>query len=55
MDHEHFVQGVSWDPRNKYILTQSSDKSKRFYKNTNSKLEMKFIYINQLKRFEIKN
>ena len=55
MDHEHFVQGVSWDPRNKYILTQSSDKSVRFYKNTNSKLEMKFIYINQLKRFEIKN
>jgi chromatin assembly factor 1 subunit B len=49
------VQGVSWDPRNKYILTQSSDKSVRFYKNTNSKLEMKFIYINQLKRFEIKN
>ena len=55
MDHEHFVQGVSWDPRNKYILTQSSDKSVRFYKNTQSKLEMKFIYINQLKRFEIKN
>ena len=55
MDHEHFVQGVSWDPRNKYILTQSSDKSVRFYKNTKSKLEMKFIYINQLKRFEIKN
>ena len=55
MDHEHFVQGVSWDPSNKYILTQSSDKSVRFYKNTKSKLEMKFIYINQLKRFEIKN
>ena len=55
MDHEHFVQGVSWDPRNKYILTQSSDKSVRFYKNTDSKFEMKFIYINQLKRFEIKN
>ena len=54
MDHEHFVQGVSWDPRNKYILTQSSDKSVRFYKNTQSKTEMKFIYINQLKRFEIK-
>ena len=55
MDHEHYVQGVSWDPRNKYILTQSSDKSVRFYKNTQSKLEMKFIYINQLRRFEIKN
>ena len=55
MDHEHFVQGVSWDPRNKYILTQSSDKSVRFYKNAESKFEMKFIYINQLKRFEIKN
>ena len=55
MDHEHYVQGVSWDPRNKYILTQSSDKSVRFYKNTQSKLEMKFIYINQLRRFEIKS
>lgn len=51
-DHNHFVQGVSWDPRNKYIVTQSSDKSVRFYKNAFSKQDMKFYYLNQMKRFE---
>ena len=25
-DHSHFVQGVSWDPLNEYLATQSSDR-----------------------------
>lgn len=51
-DHNHFVQGVAWDPRNKYIVTQSSDKSVRFYKNAMAKQDIKFYYLNQMKRFE---
>lgn len=51
-DHSHFVQGVSWDPRNKYVVTQSSDKSVRFYKNANLKLDMKFFYLSQMKRIQ---
>jgi len=27
VDHTHFVQGVSWDPLNEYIATQSSDRA----------------------------
>ena len=53
-DHNNFVQGVSWDPRNKYIITQSCDKSVRFYKNYKNKVDFKFYYLNQMKRFEIK-
>lgn len=49
-DHSHFVQGVSWDPRNKYIVTQSSDKSARVYKNADMKQEIKFFFLNQIKR-----
>jgi WD40 repeat protein len=30
-DHTHYVQGVSWDPRGRYLLTQSSDRSCRLY------------------------
>lgn len=26
-DHQHFVQGVAWDPMDQFILTQSSDRS----------------------------
>ncbi|KAF2834288.1 WD40 repeat-like protein [Patellaria atrata CBS 101060] len=26
-EHNHFVQGVAWDPKNEYIATQSSDRS----------------------------
>lgn len=42
IDHRHFVQGVSWDPRNKYITTQSSDKSAKIYCNANIKSDIKF-------------
>ena len=53
-DHSNFVQGVSWDPRNKYIVTQSCDKTVRIYGNTNSKHDIKFYFINMLKRIEKK-
>ena len=53
-DHIHFVQGVSWDPRNKYVVTQSSDRTVRFYKIIQLKNnEMKFCYMNQLKKFDL--
>ena len=31
-DHGHFVQGVAWHPTNKMVVTQSSDRSCRVYK-----------------------
>eukprot|EP00842_Homolaphlyctis_polyrhiza_P005022 jgi/Hompol1/5520/HPOL_004504-RA len=30
-DHQHFVQGVAWDPLNQYLATQSSDRSVNVY------------------------
>ena len=29
--HNHYVQGVAWDPLNQYICTQSSDRTCRIY------------------------
>ncbi|KAF2751787.1 WD40 repeat-like protein [Sporormia fimetaria CBS 119925] len=31
-EHNHFVQGVAWDPLNEYLATQSSDRSVHIYK-----------------------
>jgi len=30
-EHNHYVQGVAWDPLNEYIATQSSDRSVHIY------------------------
>jgi chromatin assembly factor 1 subunit B len=30
-EHNHYVQGVSWDPLNEYVATQSSDRSVHIY------------------------
>ncbi|XP_044719938.1 putative WD repeat-containing protein C26H5.03 [Hirsutella rhossiliensis] len=30
-EHSHYVQGVTWDPSNEYIATQSSDRSVHIY------------------------
>jgi chromatin assembly factor 1 subunit B len=30
-EHQHYVQGVTWDPLNEYIATQSSDRSVHIY------------------------
>lgn len=30
-DHNHYVQGVTWDPRNKYVFSQSADRSLHIY------------------------
>lgn len=30
-EHQHYVQGVAWDPRQKYLATQSSDRSVHLY------------------------
>ncbi|OWB62212.1 hypothetical protein B5S31_g375 [[Candida] boidinii] len=31
-EHNHYVQGVTWDPRNEFIATQSADRSVHVYK-----------------------
>lgn len=30
-DHSHYIQGVSWDPHNEYLATQSADRSLHIY------------------------
>src|ERR1700761_1826428 len=30
-EHNHFVQGVAWDPLNEFVATQSSDRSVHIY------------------------
>lgn len=30
-EHQHFVQGVAWDPWNSALVTQSSDRALRIY------------------------
>jgi WD40 repeat protein len=54
-DHSHFVQGVSWDPKNKYVMTQSSDKSVRVYKNAQVKQDIKFFFANMIKRYTLES
>lgn len=34
-EHNHYVQGVAWDPLNEYIATQSSDRSMHIYNISN--------------------
>ncbi len=55
IDHRHFVQGVSWDPRNKYITTQSSDKSAKIYCNANIKNDVKFYQNYLIKKYSKQN
>ena len=31
-DHEHFVQGVTWDPRDEFLVSMSGDRSARVYR-----------------------
>ena len=35
--HSHFVQGVAFDPKMKYAVTQSSDRSVKIWKNSKGK------------------
>ena len=41
-DHSNFVQGVAWDPRDKYIATESCDRSLRVYSRTTKKVAAPF-------------
>ncbi|KAN0033973.1 hypothetical protein ACTFIV_000452 [Dictyostelium citrinum] len=36
-EHSHYVQGVSWDPLNDFMITQSSDGTCRIYRNEKKK------------------
>ena len=31
-EHEHFVQGVTWDPRDEFLVSMSGDRSARIYR-----------------------
>jgi chromatin assembly factor 1 subunit B len=36
-DHEHYVQGVAWDPRGEFVVSVSCDRSARIYSNRTRK------------------
>eukprot|EP00962_Isochrysis_galbana_P038116 scaffold13472_cov129-Isochrysis_galbana.AAC.3 len=36
-DHEHYVQGVAWDPRGEFVVSVSCDRSARVYSNRTRK------------------
>ena len=41
-DHTHYVQGVAWDPKNNFVVTQSVDRSCRVYaRSTTAKAKAK--------------
>ena len=44
VDHLNFVQGVSWDPVGKFIVSQSSDRTCRVYQPTKQKRKDKLNY-----------
>lgn len=48
-EHVHFVNGVSWDPLNKYLITQSFDKTAKVYKNAMVNNESKFFFSHSIK------
>ncbi|EPY51436.1 CAF assembly factor complex subunit B [Schizosaccharomyces cryophilus OY26] len=45
-DHLHYVQGVAWDPLNKYVVTQSSDRSLCVYKFEKQNRDSSFPQLN---------
>lgn len=52
-DHNHYVQGVAWDPLGEYIATQSSDRTCRIYHISKNK-KKDFVYCQfLLKKMEI--
>eukprot|EP00667_Euglena_gracilis_P008597 EG_transcript_8712 len=38
-DHDHYVQGLAWDPLNVYFASQSSDRHAHFYLDATKKLQ----------------
>lgn len=42
-DHVHFVQGVAWDPLNRFLVTCSCDRSSRIYRRSNKTLAIQTI------------
>eukprot|EP00668_Euglena_longa_P029557 GGOE01036910.1.p1 GENE.GGOE01036910.1~~GGOE01036910.1.p1 ORF type:complete len:497 (-),score=110.71 GGOE01036910.1:120-1610(-) len=38
-DHDHYVQGLAWDPLNVYFTSQSSDRHVNFYLDSTKKLQ----------------
>ena len=41
-NHNHFIQGVAFDPRMKYIVTQSSDRTVKVWKDSKNKNKVNF-------------
>jgi WD40 repeat protein len=49
-DHSSFVQGVAWDPRDRFIVSQSCDRSLRVYSRSTKKTGLPFKSVPQVCR-----
>lgn len=51
--HKHFVQGVCLDPKFKYIVTISSDRTARVWKNAKAKKNLTFFQSTVITKFSV--
>ena len=52
-EHNHYVQGVAWDPLNEYVATQSSDRSVHIYSLRNKDGEFTLRQHNKVARMDL--
>lgn len=52
-EHNHYVQGVAWDPLNEYIATQSSDRSVHVYTLKNKDGQFTLTQHNKITKMDI--
>ena len=52
-EHNHYVQGVAWDPLNEYVATQSSDRSVHIYNLRNKDGEFTLKQHNKVARMDL--
>ncbi|KAI4156016.1 MAG: hypothetical protein LQ340_000579 [Diploschistes diacapsis] len=52
-EHNHYVQGVAWDPLNEYVATQSSDRSVHIYNLRNKDGEFTLKQHNKISKMDL--
>lgn len=53
-EHEHFVQGVTWDPRDEFLVSMSGDRSARIYRGGGTGAGAEYVCCNVLtKRLQL--
>ena len=52
-EHNHYVQGVAWDPLNEYVATQSSDRSVHIYNLKNKEGQFTLSQHNKVSKMDL--